>query len=145
MNWYKRANPNTCAEWYDTGKGYKARKGQFDWSLQCCGQPENRRKDPYKKNKKNKKNEKNEKDAGTFRTDRWGDPESEQRSGLDSFQEEIDIFDTEHREELSMLKNYAKKGLWDKFNRYIEELKVKGYSQKIINRLMTQSMYKVKL
>ena len=140
MNWYKRANKNTCAKWYDTGKGYKARKGQFDWSLQCCGQPKNRRKDPYKKNEKE-----DEKTAGTFRKDRWGDPDLEQRSGLDSFQDEIDIFDSEHREELSILKNFAKKGLWDKFNRYVEELKTKGYSQSIINRLMTQSMYRVKL
>jgi len=43
MNWYKIAK--------DT---IKKRKGYFDWSLQCCGQPKNRRKDPYKPNKEKK-------------------------------------------------------------------------------------------
>lgn len=43
MNWYKLLQSG--------GK----RKGQFDWSLQCCGQPENRRKDPYQPNKPKEK------------------------------------------------------------------------------------------
>lgn len=34
MNWFK--------------KSYKIRKHMFDWSLQCCGQPHLRKKDPYK-------------------------------------------------------------------------------------------------
>ena len=38
--------------WYKQAKEVEKRKGYFDWSLQCCGQPENRRKDPYKANEK---------------------------------------------------------------------------------------------
>lgn len=38
------------SNWYKLLQEGGKRKGQFDWTLLCCGQPENRRKDPYKSN-----------------------------------------------------------------------------------------------
>ena len=51
MNWYKESKRKYKD---DRNEGEK-----LDTQLLCCGYPENRRKDPYKKNKK--KNHPNEK------------------------------------------------------------------------------------
>ena len=81
------------------------------------------------------------------RRDRWGGGQQgdERRNTSDILQEDYDLFDQEHREELNILRNYAKKHDFVAFHNYISDLRKQGYKDNIINRLITQSMYKVKI
>jgi len=79
--------------------------------------------------------------------DRWGGGEQgdERRNSQEGFQEEVELFNQEHREELRILKDFATQGNFKGFNRYLEKLRSGGTSEKVIQRLITQAMYKVKL
>ena len=87
--------------------------------------------------------------------DRWGGGEQgdERRNDHQSFQEEIELFNTMHREELAKLKQLFKDAIknsdFGPYNNYIKELETTYLPQgakgrKIIDRLTTQSRFGVK-
>ena len=86
--------------------------------------------------------------------DLWGGSGQgdEGRNSFESQIEEYDLFENEHREEIKKLKDYYVEGLkgnWEPYNNYNKELEGLYMKQekglKILERLRTASMYKVKI
>jgi hypothetical protein len=91
----------------------------------------------------------------TARKGRWGGEEGDShRNEQQAFDEEIELFNTMHREELAQLKQLfkdaIKSGSFDAYNNYIKQLEEVYLPQgekgrKIIDRLTPQSRFGVKL